>query len=107
MTTIEVAPEFAEVGDHHIEEVATVYLRLSADGKHWEVDSPSNDGCPLEGYPNGHLHEECDCRDVTKDGDVMDLGRDLWKQLPSLPTLPELHRIIGEYLYPTGRAEEH
>lgn len=85
---------------HHIEERAVVYLHL-VDGK-WEVDSPSNDGYPLEGYDDGALHEECPCMYLEPRNDALiDEGNALarkYQDLPDGPTLPELHRLIGAYL---------
>lgn len=96
-------PDKPEPHGHHIEERAIVYLKLSEDGKRWEIDSPSNDGSPLFGYDNGPGHEECPECPNWDAGNA--LARDVGMNV-MLPTLPELHKMIGEYLYPTGRSNE-
>lgn len=92
---------------HHIEERAVVWLRLSLDGKSWEIDSPSDDGYPLEGYDDGAVHDACDyCDELFQDKDpradeIHREGADLaddYQRLPDIPTLAELYTLIGDYL---------
>lgn len=77
------------MSNHHIEQKAVVWLALADEG--WEVDSPSDDGYPLEGYENGALHEECDECEDWDEGDAAAKGA------PDVPTLPELTVILNAY----------
>lgn len=52
---------------HHIEQRAVVYLVLGPDGT-WQIDYPTDDGYPLEGYDNGAINEQCP-NDEDEDGD--------------------------------------
>lgn len=81
----------AAARDHHIEERAVVYLVMGPDG--WEVDNPSDDGYPLEGYDKGALNEECEC----SGGEECEAVREA-AGVVSLPTLPELHAAVSAYL---------
>lgn len=49
------------VAGHKIEEHAKVYLVLSADGTHWELDPIIDDGWPLDGLTDGPTPKSSDC----------------------------------------------
>ena len=78
---------------HHIEERSVVWLRLAEDGWEWEIDSPSDDGYPLEGYDSGPVNSECDCDDP-KGCEVM--TRHARRNVP-IPTLRELYLLLKNY----------
>ena len=46
---------------HVIEQTALVYLKLSADGTHWCVDTTSVDGYPLDSAYDDHSAQRCEC----------------------------------------------
>lgn len=79
------------MSEHHIEERSIVWLRLE-EGK-WVIDSPSDDGYPLEGYDDGPLNEACECESPEGECDAV---RDAAAEIPT-PTLHELFLLLKEY----------
>lgn len=79
---------------HHVEERASVWLRLDDNGR-WTIDSPTNDGYPLQGYDDGPVNTECEHGDDLDD--ECSAVRDAAQHI-ELPTLPELLPVIQDYL---------
>lgn len=77
---------------HRIEEAAKVYLVLSADGTHWELDPVTLDGHPLDGYEHGPLNEACDCRDPAECRTALAAA-----QHAHLPTAAQIARMLTQH----------
>ena len=76
---------------HYIEEIATVYLKLTSDG--WAVDGPALDGYALHGYDAGPISANCECGDKPECEQLVAEA----EQLP-LPTAEQLLGLLASAL---------
>lgn len=88
-------PQFAA---HHLEQIASVNLKLSADGTRWELDSPDHDRelpSSYDDYGDGVVNDACECGDRHE----CDRLRQLAEEVP-IPTLRELSALLRTELGP-------
>lgn len=85
-------------GRHRVEERSVVYLRLDENAQ-WTIDSPTDDGYPLEGYDDGPLNEACEGEDEDDehDEDECDAVRAAAQEI-ELPDARELRDLLISYL---------
>lgn len=78
---------------HHIEEVAKVYLLWDNEHSEWYIDSANDDGHALDGYELGPIDTNCKCGDDLEHKGHLDVAA-----MHDLPSLRDLHEMIGAYL---------
>jgi hypothetical protein len=76
---------------HYVEETAIVYLRLSADGKRWDIDDATLDGQNLFGYDNGPQNANCEC-------DAQEECNRLAANAPAPPEASDLLELLAKAL---------
>lgn len=96
-TTDQSAPATAaQEAEHYIEERIGVYVKLSADGTRWEIET-TNFAEGLYGYDDGPVNDNCECSDRAACNET----RDKAGLLP-MPDGAELLAMLAQYVAEAG-----